>query len=271
MYWRKLSRRIKWERRRGKGRGEVGERQIKRMFERSENSFIVFFAISRNVLFRNALLPKTDLFLTIRVQKRYFECQVTLPWLIIWIIECFVGPDRFCGLLLFRVPGYRSRGLGFDSRHYRIFCKVVGLELGPVSLVSKTEELLGRKRIGSGLEKREYSRRNPLCWPRNTPYPQELTLTSPTSSRPSVGVVRLRTEATEFVFVCCLLQDRPIFQLNIQMLCHWSVQATDLIRSREESRCRKVPSKQGTIPLVLKPPDRSPFAGRYTYGDNVNR
>jgi hypothetical protein len=32
---------------------------------------------------------------------------------------------------------------GFDSRHYQK--KVVGLELGPLSLVSTTEELLDRK------------------------------------------------------------------------------------------------------------------------------
>jgi hypothetical protein len=36
----------------------------------------------------------------------------------------------------------------------------VGLERGPPSLVSATEELLGRKSIGSGLESREYGRRD---------------------------------------------------------------------------------------------------------------
>jgi hypothetical protein len=37
----------------------------------------------------------------------------------------------------------------------------VGLERGPLSLVSTIEELLGRKSSGSGLERREYSRRDP--------------------------------------------------------------------------------------------------------------
>jgi hypothetical protein len=32
-----------------------------------------------------------------------------------------------------------------DSRHYQIFWEVVGLERGPLSLVSTTEELLDRK------------------------------------------------------------------------------------------------------------------------------
>jgi hypothetical protein len=45
---------------------------------------------------------------------------------------------------------------GFDSRLYQIFCQAVGLERGPLSLVSTAEELLGRKSSGFGLEIREY-------------------------------------------------------------------------------------------------------------------
>jgi hypothetical protein len=36
----------------------------------------------------------------------------------------------------------------------------VGLERGPLSLVSTTEELLGSNSSGSGLESREYGRRD---------------------------------------------------------------------------------------------------------------
>jgi hypothetical protein len=50
---------------------------------------------------------------------------------------------------------------GFDSRRYQIFGEIVGLERGPLSLVSTTEELLERKRSGSGIEIREYGRRDP--------------------------------------------------------------------------------------------------------------
>jgi hypothetical protein len=39
----------------------------------------------------------------------------------------------------------------------RFFLEVVGLERGPLSLVSTTEELLGRNSSGFGLENREYS------------------------------------------------------------------------------------------------------------------
>jgi hypothetical protein len=56
-----------------------------------------------------------------------------------------------CGLVV-RVPGHRSRRPGFDSRLYQIFW-VVGLERGPLSLVSITEELLERKSSGSGSRK----------------------------------------------------------------------------------------------------------------------
>jgi hypothetical protein len=56
-----------------------------------------------------------------------------------------------------RVPGYRSGGPEFDSRALQEK-KVVGLKRGPLSLVSTTEELLGRKVNGSSLGSREYDR-----------------------------------------------------------------------------------------------------------------
>jgi hypothetical protein len=64
--------------------------------------------------------------------------------------------------------------------------------------VSTLEELLGRKSSGSGLEIREYGNRDPSRWPRGTLYPQKLALTSSTSGGRSVGIVRSRTQITEF-------------------------------------------------------------------------
>jgi hypothetical protein len=72
----------------------------------------------------------------------------------------------------------------------------VSLERGPLSLVSTTEELLGRKSSGSGLENREYGRRNPSRWPRGTLYPQKLALNSRTSGDRSVGIVRSRSSVS---------------------------------------------------------------------------
>jgi hypothetical protein len=42
-----------------------------------------------------------------------------------------------------RVPGYRPRGPG--SIQYQTFREAVGLERGPLSLVSTTKELVDRK------------------------------------------------------------------------------------------------------------------------------
>jgi hypothetical protein len=41
-----------------------------------------------------------------------------------------------------RIPGYRSRVPGFDSRHYQISYDIVGLERGPLSVLRIIEELL---------------------------------------------------------------------------------------------------------------------------------
>jgi hypothetical protein len=88
---------------------------------------------------------------------------------------------------------------GFYSWRHQIFWEVVGLERGPLSLASKTEELVGRKSSDSGLESREYGRRDPSRWPRGTLYPLKLALTSPTSGVHPVSIVRSRTQATEFM------------------------------------------------------------------------
>jgi hypothetical protein len=75
----------------------------------------------------------------------------------------------------------------------------VGLKRGSLSLVSTTEELLGRKSNGSALESREYGRGDPSRLPRGTLYPQKLALTSSTGGVHSVGIVRLWTQATKFL------------------------------------------------------------------------
>jgi hypothetical protein len=79
----------------------------------------------------------------------------------------------------------------------------VGLERGPLSLVSTTEEPLGRKSSSSSLENREHGRGDPSRYPRGSLYQQKLALTSSTSGGRSVGIVRSRTQATEF-FLCLL-------------------------------------------------------------------
>jgi hypothetical protein len=62
-----------------------------------------------------------------------------------------VGRDRLCGLVVI-VLGYRSGGPGSIPGTTRK--KVVGLERGPLSLVSTTEELLDRK-VAAPVQKTE--------------------------------------------------------------------------------------------------------------------
>jgi hypothetical protein len=75
----------------------------------------------------------------------------------------------------------------------------VGLERGPLTLVGTTEELLGRKCSGSSLENLDYGRRDPSRSPRGTLYPQKLALNWAKRGGRSVGIVRSRTHATEFL------------------------------------------------------------------------
>jgi hypothetical protein len=75
----------------------------------------------------------------------------------------------------------------------------VGLEQGPLSLVSITEELLEWN--SSGCESRELrlTAVRIRCTDQATPSIRKSSLlTSPTCGGPSVSIVRLRTKATEF-------------------------------------------------------------------------
>jgi hypothetical protein len=83
--------------------------------------------------------------------------------------------------------------------------RVVGLERGSLSLVSTTEELLGRnRRLRSWIRPQGFVKLttwHPLC--------AKLALTSLTSGGRSVGIFRLRTVATDFFlrYLCYLLID----------------------------------------------------------------
>jgi hypothetical protein len=75
----------------------------------------------------------------------------------------------------------------------------VGLERGALSLVSTTEELRGRKSSGSGLEMRDYGRRDSSRGLRGTLYPQKKIGTNFADKQRSLGQYSsLRTEAKEF-------------------------------------------------------------------------
>jgi hypothetical protein len=120
------------------------------------------------------------------------SCDVRIEFI------CYVdesGPPLWSSGQSSRLQIQRS---GFDSQCYQIFWEVVGPELGPLSLVSVIEELLEIKSSFSGLENRDYGRRDPSRWPRGTFYAQNLALSSPTSSGRSVGIVLSRIQGKEF-------------------------------------------------------------------------
>jgi hypothetical protein len=85
--------------------------------------------------------------------------------------------SRSCFRLQTRWSG-QTPNCFYVSRNFvsndQIFWEQVGLERGPLSLVSTIEELLGRKSSGSGLENLEYGRRDPSFWPRGTPLPAKV-------------------------------------------------------------------------------------------------
>jgi hypothetical protein len=76
---------------------------------------------------------------------------------------------------------------------------VVGLERGPLSLVRIIEELLESIVVAPVQKTETKGRGNSLRWPRDNLYLLTLALTSPTSGGRSVGIVRWRLKAPEFV------------------------------------------------------------------------
>jgi hypothetical protein len=75
----------------------------------------------------------------------------------------------------------------------------VGLERGPLSLVSTNEELLERKSSGSGLEIREYDRRGTVMLTTWYLLSANVNTNFAASCGCSVVIVRSWTQATELI------------------------------------------------------------------------
>jgi hypothetical protein len=81
------------------------------------------------------------------------------------------------------------------------FLRSSGSGTGSTQPHRMTEEMLEWKSNGSRSRKSKQTVvGDPLRWPRDTFYTQKLALSSPTSDSRSVGIVCLRTKATEFSF-----------------------------------------------------------------------
>jgi hypothetical protein len=118
-------------------------------------------------------------------------------WSTNWIYICYVEESRLPQWFSGQSSWLQIQRSLFDSRRCQIFWEVVGLERGPLNLMSTIEKLLERKNSGSGLESLEYGLRDPSRWSRGTLYPQKLSLNSTRGGGRSVGIVRSRN-----LFVC---------------------------------------------------------------------
>jgi hypothetical protein len=96
----------------------------------------------------------------------------------------------------------------------------VGLERSPLSLVRISKELLDWKSSGSGSRKLRLTAVGTRCADHvTTSIRRKLALTSPTCSGRSFGVVRLRTKATEFIFlVYCVLDALDCVLYSVEIL-----------------------------------------------------
>jgi hypothetical protein len=82
----------------------------------------------------------------------------------------------------------------------------VDLERGSLSLVRAMVYLLERKSSSSGLENREYDRRDSPRWPLDILYLQKLALTSQTNGGSSVGTVHSQIRPRSLFYITKLCQ-----------------------------------------------------------------
>jgi hypothetical protein len=110
-------------------------------------------------------------------------------WSANWIYICYVEESRPPLWSSGQSSWLQIQRSGFDSHCYQIFWEVVDLKQNPLSLMSQLRSYLEENISGSGLESREYSRRDPSRWPRDTIYPNKFLLTSTTTGGRSVRIV----------------------------------------------------------------------------------
>jgi hypothetical protein len=106
-----------------------------------------------------------------------------------WIYICYVE---------------KSRPLLWSSSRLQngdVLCFLWGINWIYVCYAEESRPPLWFSGQGSWLNNGEYGCRDPLRWPRGNLYTQKLALISPTIGDRSVGIVRSRTQATEFLIL----------------------------------------------------------------------
>jgi hypothetical protein len=126
-----------------------------------------------------------------------------------WMYLCYVNESRPPLWSSGQSSWLQIQMSGFDSGRYQIFWEVMGLERGQLSLVSTTEELLGKK-VAAPVYKAE----NTAVGIRHADHVapsirKKLEITSPTIGVRSVGIVRSRTQATVSYFLIFFFAASP--------------------------------------------------------------
>jgi hypothetical protein len=135
-----------------------------------QNGDVLYFLWGTNSIYTICYIEESRPSLWPSGQSSWLQNEDVLCflWGTSWIYICYVEGNRPSLWSSGQSSWLQIQWSGFNSRRYQIFSEVVGLERGPLSLVSTTEELLERKNSCSGLESRECGRRDPSRWPRDT-------------------------------------------------------------------------------------------------------
>jgi hypothetical protein len=163
---------------------------------------IVIFSFEQSL--DSTLHPLLMIFITQHLPDEIVGLKDHKWQLVPGVHPCLLGTLQWAK---FRVVSHRY------SVFFRVMCVIVfetqfTAFLHPGSLVSCHSFLIcflhfnsqsrpGRSFLNFDKVIREYGHRDLSCWPRGILCPQKLALTSPTSGGRSVGIVRLRTKATE--------------------------------------------------------------------------
>jgi hypothetical protein len=97
-----------------------------------------------------------------------------------------------------------------------------------------------KKSSCSGLESREYGRRDPSLWPRGTLSLQKLALTSLTNGGRSMGIVLSRTQTTEFLNIFVTLSCYINFKFSVGINSQQNTAVSKWIRQSGSTRTQLI-------------------------------